>query len=69
MYSRLGTVFSISTSGAEAVVHSFSKEWDGRHPLAELLDVNGTLYGTTVDGGVRSANCHDGCGTVFALTP
>jgi uncharacterized repeat protein (TIGR03803 family) len=64
-----GTIFSISTSGAETVLHSFSKFSDGRVPLAALLHVNGTLYGTTVRGGMRSGNCARGCGTVFSFVP
>ncbi|HKU80583.1 MAG TPA: choice-of-anchor tandem repeat GloVer-containing protein, partial [Candidatus Tumulicola sp.] len=56
-----GTVFAISPSGAESVVHSFGAGSDGVHPAAGLVDVNGTLYGTTVYGGAN------GDGTVFAI--
>ena len=58
-----GTVFSISTSGKERVLHSFAGGGDGDNPGAGLIDVNGTLYGTTIGGGAH------GDGTVFALTP
>jgi uncharacterized repeat protein (TIGR03803 family) len=59
-----GTVFSIGTDGtAETVLHSFGKGSDGVEPLAGLVDVNNTLYGTTTEGGKHSE------GTVFALTP
>jgi uncharacterized repeat protein (TIGR03803 family) len=60
-----GTVFSVTTSGTEKVLHRFrlSNGSDGANPLAALLDVNGTLYGTTFAGG------SDGNGTVFALKP
>lgn len=60
-----GTVFSIDpTSGAERVVHAFKDNGrDGENPVAALIDVNGTLYGTTEDGGVY------GYGTVFAVDP
>jgi uncharacterized repeat protein (TIGR03803 family) len=64
-----GTIFSISTSGAETVVHSFTAGSDGWRPVAGLLDVNGTLYGTTSLGGDRSTGCQQGCGTVFSLAP
>lgn len=58
-----GTVFSISRSGTEKVLHSFGSGSDGKPPTAGLIDVNGTLYGTTFVGGTH------GKGTVFALTP
>jgi uncharacterized repeat protein (TIGR03803 family) len=64
-----GTVFSITTSGMETRLHSFKGgSGDGKNPLAGLLDVNGTLYGTTAYGG-GGPNCSSsGCGTVFAIT-
>jgi uncharacterized repeat protein (TIGR03803 family) len=58
-----GTVFSITPDGTEKVLHSFGNGSDGRNPAANLIDVNGTLYGTTEAGGT-----HD-YGTVFSLTP
>jgi len=58
-----GTVFKITTSGAESVLHGF-KGSDGRQPEAGLTDVNGILYGTTYWGG--SADRNDG--TVFKIT-
>jgi len=57
-----GTIFSISPSGAETVLYSFHAA-DGESPDAALLNINGTLYGTTSGGG---ANQH---GTVFAFKP
>lgn len=63
-----GTVYSISPSGAEKVLYSFTGGYDGQAPLAPLTPVKGTLYGTTVSGGDPSAG-EDCCGTVFALTP
>jgi len=64
-----GTVFSITTSGAESVLHSFSGT-QGAYPEAGLIGVKGTLYGTTAYGGsgCRGGN-PPGCGTVFAITP
>jgi uncharacterized repeat protein (TIGR03803 family) len=56
-----GTVFSITTSGTETVLHSFGPG-DGEYPYAGLIDVNGTLYGTTLEGGA-------GAGTIFSITP
>lgn len=62
-----GTVFSITKAGKETVVYSFQGGTDGANPEASLLNVNGTLYGTTRVGG--KAGCGtDGCGTVFEVT-
>jgi len=67
-----GTIFSVTTTGAEQVLHTFAGgSADGANPLADLIDVKGTLYGTTECGGPKcgqSGSLH-GCGTVFALTP
>jgi uncharacterized repeat protein (TIGR03803 family) len=64
-----GTVFSMTTSGTETVLYRFkgSNHGDGDYPTAPLLNVNGTLYGTTYNGG--NAGCDGGCGTVFSLSP
>jgi uncharacterized repeat protein (TIGR03803 family) len=64
----LGTVFSISTSGGEQILHSFSGS-DGAQPKAGLTDIGGTLYGTTFSGGSETGCGGKGCGTVFALAP
>jgi len=69
-----GTVFSLDpATGTEKVIYTFCSRancTDGGTPIANLIDVNGTLYGTTIQGG---ANCHGryqvGCGTVFSLDP
>lgn len=57
-----GTVFSITTGGKETLLHSFGNGNDGRQPYAGLIDVKGTLYGTTQDGGKY------GDGIVFSVT-
>ncbi|HVR45992.1 MAG TPA: choice-of-anchor tandem repeat GloVer-containing protein [Candidatus Binatia bacterium] len=62
-YNHHGTVFSITTGGVEHVLHSFGSGSDGKYPEAALLDLHGTLYGTTEAGGTA------GHGTVFAMTP
>jgi uncharacterized repeat protein (TIGR03803 family) len=67
-YYPCGTVFSITPSGAEKVLHSFGGKRDGLYPAASLIDVNGTLYGTTENGGAHN-RCGGGCGTVFSITP
>ena len=47
----------------ERVLHSFADTPDGADPEAGLVDVKGTLFGTTDQGGA-----HNG-GTVFSLDP
>ena len=47
--SNDGTVFSITRQGVETVLHSFKGTWDGAHPSATLIDVNGKLCGTLYD--------------------
>jgi uncharacterized repeat protein (TIGR03803 family) len=60
-----GTVYRVDTAtGAERVLHSFGKTGDGAAPFASLLDVDGTLYGTTDLGGSGYY-----CGTVFKIRP
>jgi uncharacterized repeat protein (TIGR03803 family) len=61
-----GTVFSVTTSGQETVLHSFGgRRSDGADPEAELIDVNGLLYGTTSEGGLKASGS---AGTVFSIT-
>jgi uncharacterized repeat protein (TIGR03803 family) len=60
---RNGTVFSVTTTGTEKVLYSFTGGADGAQPDAPLIDVNGLLYSTTYRGGTF------GAGTVFALHP
>jgi uncharacterized repeat protein (TIGR03803 family) len=60
-----GTVFSVTRSGTEHVLYSFGGyPYDAASPYAGLTNVNGTLYGTTRDGG--GSGCY--CGTVFSVT-
>ncbi|MGB6518361.1 MAG: choice-of-anchor tandem repeat GloVer-containing protein [Candidatus Cybelea sp.] len=64
-----GTVFKVTSSGTESVLHSFSGgSSDGSDPEAPLLNVAGTLYGTTFTGGIGCTPL-GGCGTVFQITP
>jgi uncharacterized repeat protein (TIGR03803 family) len=46
----------------ETVLHSFGENRDGKNPYAGLINVNGTLYGTTLSGGAKKY------GSVFAVT-
>jgi uncharacterized repeat protein (TIGR03803 family) len=62
-----GTVYSITTSGYEKVLYSFQGGSDGGFPLSGLINVNGTLYGTTYFGG--GSGCGSlGCGTVYSIS-
>ncbi len=63
-----GTVFEVSTSGAERVLYNFKGNRHGIYPVGNLVAVNGTLYGTTASGGDRSACSGYGCGTVFSVS-
>jgi uncharacterized repeat protein (TIGR03803 family) len=64
-----GTVFSITPSGTEKVLYNFRGKPDGRHPGAGMIDVGGTLYGTTSEGGHSKGDHRKGDGTVFCITP
>ena len=71
-YGGCGTVYSLNlATGAEHVLYSFQAGIDGALPAAGLIDVAGTLYGTTYYGG--TGNCPNGfvpgCGTVFSFDP
>ena len=58
-----GTVFKISKTGKETILHSFTGT-DGQYPFSTLLrDSAGNLYGTASSGGASAK------GTVFKLSP
>jgi uncharacterized repeat protein (TIGR03803 family) len=58
-----GTVFRVTSSGAQSVLYSFSGDADGGTPLSGvIMDSAGNLYGTTYVGGTF------GNGTVFRIT-
>jgi|HubBroStandDraft_4_1064222.scaffolds.fasta_scaffold00105_9 uncharacterized repeat protein (TIGR03803 family) len=59
--SNQGSVFSVTPSGSETILHSFTGS-DGSLPYASLIYVKGKLYGTTYNGGTS------GAGTVFSIT-
>lgn len=62
-----GTVFKLTATGKETVLHNFTAGTDGQGPVAGLLmDAKGNLYGTTSAGGGTGCN-GKGCGTVFKL--
>jgi len=65
-----GILYSVKTNGTGyTVLHTFdSNANDGAFPYGGLLDVGGTLYGTTFGGGASTPFC-SGCGTVFEIQP
>ncbi|MFY9663840.1 MAG: choice-of-anchor tandem repeat GloVer-containing protein [Candidatus Cybelea sp.] len=60
-----GTLFEITTSGEERVLHRFRGGGDGSGPGPGLIAVGGVLYGTTGNDGASDWAC---CGTVFKAT-
>lgn len=60
-------MYSVTTTGSEAVLHRFAQRSAGVNPWAAVLEVKGTLYGTTLTGGSGCSGV--GCGVVFALSP
>ena len=76
-----GTVFELSPpsqpGGAwtETVLHTFQGSFDGQYPGEVVFGPNGSLFGTTQQGGTPGVLCHTnhrimyGCGTVYELTP
>jgi len=67
-FNGCGTVFKLSPTGEETILHVFAGAPDGANPYAGLTaDSAGNLYGTTSGGGSGCAN--QGCGTVFKITP
>lgn len=63
-----GTIFSITPGGKEQVIYRFGGGADGAFPTARLTTLGGALYGTTEFGGITTALCAQGCGTVFRVT-
>lgn len=57
-----GTLFSMTLSGKETVLHEFNPSTTAAFPNG-LTAVKGTLYGTTEGGGARNS------GTFFSITP
>lgn len=58
--SACGVVFKVAGTGT-TVLHSFSQDHAGYGPHGSVINLDGTLYGTTLFGGEHN------CGTVFAL--
>ena len=66
-----GTIFKVTPEGTLTTLYSFTGGTDGGSPLGGLvLAADGTLYGTTFQGGaVDSPQCApQGCGAIFRIT-
>jgi uncharacterized repeat protein (TIGR03803 family) len=61
--SGCGTLFDVTPAGTGQVLYKFHGGRDGEVPTGSLIDVNGTLYGTTSYGGAHNE------GTVFKISP
>jgi len=69
--SGKGTVFELDTTNVETVLYNFTGGADGGNPFAGLtLDRDGTLYGTTENGGKKLFPSQYGCckGVLFAIS-
>ena len=55
-----GTLFSVTVSGHERILHSFKGRPDGAGPIGSLVLLSGKFYGLTAYGGL-------GYGTIFSL--
>ena len=68
-----GTVFELTSSGGEAILHAFT-DWrsDGAYPGGTLvLDKSGKIYGLT-SAGSSDSDCGlgpEGCGILFEISP
>ena len=62
-HAGCGTIYRISTAGEEKVLYRFAGGSDGDAPVAGLVNVNGTLYGTTENGGGSNK------GTFLSIAP
>jgi uncharacterized repeat protein (TIGR03803 family) len=59
----------LSSSIGYRTLYSFASSPDGAHPTTALVRLNGTLYGTTVAGGLNDYPSCQNCGTVYSVTP
>lgn len=70
-----GTVYGVTPSGKESVLHAFGGTPDGADSESNLVKMHGKLFGATISGGLgkkcrASLNAPDpGCGTIFTVTP
>ena len=67
--SDKGTVFKLDTTNVETVLYNFTGDADGGNPFGGVtLGQDGTLYGTTENGGSKSPHQYGCCkGVLFAV--
>ena len=58
-----GVVYRLSSTGVQSILHDFHAVAAGITPEGGVVDLNGALYGTTVNGG--DATCE--CGVLFSI--
>jgi uncharacterized repeat protein (TIGR03803 family) len=63
----LGCVYELSPAGKFTVLHSFGEGADGAYPTGNVVFSQGSVYGTTIEGGI--VYDYAGQGTVFKVTP
>jgi len=67
--SGLGTIFKMTPSGQFTTLYNFTG-LTGYGPQGGLvLAADGNFYGTASSGGPAAGVCHQGCGTIFRITP
>jgi uncharacterized repeat protein (TIGR03803 family) len=67
--SGCGTVFRMTPSGSEKIIHAFKGGKDGQYPNSALILANDSLYGTTGFGGCpRACGPSGGYGTIFKMS-
>jgi uncharacterized repeat protein (TIGR03803 family) len=71
--SSCGTLYSISASGKEKVVHAFAGFGsDGGNPIGDLIEIGNRIYGTTSYGGIAACyvmkSVKEGCGVAYSMT-
>lgn len=66
-----GSIYKTTPSGKVATLYSFCLQSgcpDGSLPNRLIQASNGSLYGTTAEGGILNSSCSLGCGTVFEIS-
>jgi uncharacterized repeat protein (TIGR03803 family) len=62
-----GVAYAFSLRAMETTVHAFAGGAGGDEPFFGPIDVNGTLYGTTMSGGDVKCRSVSGCGIIYAM--